>query len=288
MPDTALVVPSNLSHNVPALLDSAKTRFSNLAKLYLVTKVAGQFQATLDAKRRDLDRFLAFYRQLYGHDRPEEWFVSVTKAFLKRLWGQRLAQLPWSASTPPCGIAPAGSIGNSPTSSPWGVPPTGSNRRRNPRPTGKGLTRTEELRLFSAAQMLRVRHGLGTKQGLRNHTLMAVLLGSSLRTFEVLQLDRDQYTSKGFARVQMKGGPVPRFYPRRTRRALRCSELRISGRRLDNSMHCQLRFRILRTFGDGGAQWSWEGFPGAASQAPIGAAHACSSRLPERPPALEG
>ena len=48
-------------------------------------EVAGQSQVTFDAKRRDLQRFLAFYQQLYGYDRSDEWFVSVTKAFLKHL-----------------------------------------------------------------------------------------------------------------------------------------------------------------------------------------------------------
>jgi site-specific recombinase XerD len=92
MPETALVVQSNLSHNVPAAIEATKNRLTDLAKLYLTTEVAGQSQATLDAKHRDLKRFLAFYHQLYGHDRPEEWFVSVTKAFLKQLRGQRFAQ----------------------------------------------------------------------------------------------------------------------------------------------------------------------------------------------------
>jgi hypothetical protein len=91
MPKTALVMPSNLPHNVPTLIQAAKTSLTNLATLYLATEVAGQYQATLDAKRRELDCFLAFYRQLCGHDRPEEWFASVTKAFLKHLLGQRLA-----------------------------------------------------------------------------------------------------------------------------------------------------------------------------------------------------
>ena len=66
MPETALMVPKNLSHNVLAAIETAKTRLTDLATLYLVTEVAGQSQATLDAKRRDLHRFLAFYRQLYG------------------------------------------------------------------------------------------------------------------------------------------------------------------------------------------------------------------------------
>jgi hypothetical protein len=51
MAETALVVPSNLSHNVPAAIEAAKTRLAHLATLYLATEVAGQSQATLDAKR---------------------------------------------------------------------------------------------------------------------------------------------------------------------------------------------------------------------------------------------
>jgi hypothetical protein len=91
LPNTARMLPNNLSHNVPATIEAAKTRLTDLAKLYLVSEVTGQSQVTLDAKRRDLQRFLAFYHQLCGHDRPEEWFVSVTKAFLKQLRGQRFA-----------------------------------------------------------------------------------------------------------------------------------------------------------------------------------------------------
>jgi hypothetical protein len=34
MPETALMVPSNLSHNVPALLDSSENPLTDLAKLY--------------------------------------------------------------------------------------------------------------------------------------------------------------------------------------------------------------------------------------------------------------
>jgi integrase/recombinase XerD len=77
----------------------------------------------------------------------------------------------------------------------------------------KGLTRVEEIRLLSAAQTLRVRSAPGTDQGLRNHALLAVLLGSGLRVSEVLNLDRDQYTGKGFSRVAVKGGGVRDFVP---------------------------------------------------------------------------
>ena len=92
MADTALIVANNLSHNVSVRIEEAKTSLSHLANVYLVTEVAGQAQATVDAKQRDLQRFLTFYQQLYKHDRPDEWFVSVTKAFVKALHQERLAQ----------------------------------------------------------------------------------------------------------------------------------------------------------------------------------------------------
>ena len=92
MADTALIVANNLSHNVVAHIEAAKNSLSHLATVYLVTEVAGQSAATVDAKYRDLQRFLTFYQTLYKHDRPEEWFVSVTKAFLKARQQERLAQ----------------------------------------------------------------------------------------------------------------------------------------------------------------------------------------------------
>ena len=62
-------------------------------------------------------------------------------------------------------------------------------------------------------QKLRVRRGPGTDQGLRNHALFAALLGSGLRVSEVLNLEREQYTGKGFTRVQAKGGVMWDFVP---------------------------------------------------------------------------
>ena len=70
--------------------------------------------------------------------------------------------------------------------------------RRNP-PDGRG------------ADAARAWPGHGTNQGLRNHALLAVLLGSGLRVSEALGLDRAQYTSKGFVRVEVKGGMVRDF-----------------------------------------------------------------------------
>jgi integrase/recombinase XerD len=179
----------NPSHNVSAHIAQAKNSLAELATVYLVTEAAGHSQATLDAKRRDLQRFLSFYQGLYKHDRPEEWFVSVTKAFLKAL--QR----------------------EGPGLFPLGCPTEGVKPPAEPTADWKGLTRLDEIRLTAAAQTLRARPGHGTNQGLRNHALLAVLLGSGLRVSEALGLDRDQYTTKGFERVQVKGSGVRDFVP---------------------------------------------------------------------------
>jgi site-specific recombinase XerD len=213
MAETALVVRSNLSHNVPAAIKAAKTHLTDLATLYLATEVAGQSQATLDAKHRDLHRFLAFYQQLYGHDRPEEWFVSVTKAFLKHLRGQRFAQASLVRIYATVRHFARWLDRKFPSLFPLGGPTDGVKPPAEPTADWKGLTRLEELRLLNAVQTLRVRLGPGTKQGLRNHALLAVLLGSGLCISEVLQLDRDQYTGKGFARVQVKGGQLRDVIP---------------------------------------------------------------------------
>jgi hypothetical protein len=55
-PSERSVVPKNLSHNGPAVIDAAKMSLTDLARLYLVTEVAGQSQATLDAKRPRSER----------------------------------------------------------------------------------------------------------------------------------------------------------------------------------------------------------------------------------------
>ncbi len=208
MPETALILPDNLSHNVSAHIETAKKSLGDLATVYLVTEVAGRSRATLDAKRRDLQRFLAFYQDLYGHDRPQEWFVSVTKAFLTHLQGERLAQASLVRVYATVRHFARWLHRKFPELFPLGCPTDGVKPPAEPTTDWKGLTRVEELRLLSAAQTLRARPGTGTNQGLRNYALLAVLLGSGLRVSESLSLDRDHYTGKGFAKVQVKGGCI--------------------------------------------------------------------------------
>ena len=148
MSDTALMVPDNLSHNVMARLEEAKTRLSDLANVYLVTEVAGQSQATLDAKRRDLQRFLTFYQKLYKHDRPDEWFVSVTKAFLKALQQERLAQASLVRIYATVRHFARWLHRKFPALFPLGCPTDGVKPPAEPTAEWKGLTRVEEIRLL--------------------------------------------------------------------------------------------------------------------------------------------
>jgi integrase/recombinase XerD len=204
-------VVNNLSHNVSVRIEEAKTSLGHLANVYLVTEVAGQSQATVEAKRRDLQRFLTFYQNLYKHDRPDEWFVSVTKAFLKALQQERLAQASLVRIYATVRHFARWLHRKFPALFPLGCPTDGVKPPAEPTADWKGLSRLEELRLLNAVQTMRVHRGTGTDQGLRNHALLAALLGSGLRVSEILNLDRDQYAGKGFTCVQTKGGVMRDF-----------------------------------------------------------------------------
>src|SRR5713101_2502581 len=96
---------------------------------------------------------------------------------------------------------------------PLGCPTDGVKPPEEPEAEWKGLSRAEELRLLNAAQTLRVRPGRGTNQGLRDHVAIALLLGSGLRVSEVLNLNCEQYTGRGFKNVLTKGGRIGDFVP---------------------------------------------------------------------------
>ncbi len=201
-PETSLILPRNPAHNVMARLEQAKHSLAELATVYLVTEAAGHSQATVEAKRRDLQRFFSFYQHLYKHDRPDEWFVSVTKAFLKALQREKLAQASLVRIYATVRHFARWLHRKFPGLFPLGCPTEGVKPPAEPTPDWKGLTRLDEIRLFAAAQTLRARPGHGTNQGMRNHALLAVLLGSGLRVSEALGLDREQYTGKGFTLIQ--------------------------------------------------------------------------------------
>ena len=211
-PKRALVPANNLQHNVPASLAEAKRSLTALADLYFRSQVAGQADATVDAKRRDLGRFLAFYHRLYGHDRPDEWYVAVTREFLKQL--RKAQPAPATVARTYASVRHfARWLHHKVQPFPLGCPTDGIKPPQEPEAEWKGLSRTDELRLLNAAKTLRVRPGRGTSQGVRDHAAIAVLLGSGLRVSELLNINREQYTGRGFTDVVIKGGRVREFVP---------------------------------------------------------------------------
>lgn len=212
MANQGLVPKNNQQHNVPALLDRGRGSLRALAEAYFLIEVAGQSPATIDAKRRDLTRFFQFYAKLYGHDRPEEWYASVTREFLRQT-----ARTGVSEATLARVYASvrhfARWIHFKVRPFPLGSPTDGIKPPREPEPQWKGLSRADELRLLAAAQTFRVRPGRGTNQALRDHAAIAVLLGSGLRVSELLGVRRDQYIGRGLRRVISKGGRIREFVP---------------------------------------------------------------------------
>src|SRR5262249_32575245 len=137
----------------------------------------------------------------------------VTKAFLKALQQEQPAQATLVRIYATVRHFARWLHRKFPTLFPLGCPTDGVKPPAEPTADWKGLTRLEELRVLNAVQTLRVRRGTGTDQGLRNHALLAALLGSGLRVSEILNLAKDQYTGKGFSCVQTKGGVMRNFVP---------------------------------------------------------------------------
>lgn len=196
----------NLEHNVPALRERAKRSLESLIRLYGITQVAGQAEGTIEAKARDLRRFLSFYRDLYGHDDPAEWYPATTREFVKQLQRNRL-------------LAPASIhrvystvrhfarwAHKGPFPFPHGPPTEGVKAPEEPEGEFKGLSRKDQVRLLNAAHTLASKPSRGTRQGVRDLAIVHCLLASALRVSELAGLDVDQYDGRVFTDVLQKGG----------------------------------------------------------------------------------
>jgi site-specific recombinase XerD len=227
MANDALIPVNNLQHKVVApRTRDPQTSLLALAEQYFRTQVAGQADGTVDAKQRDLACFITFYTQLYGHDDRREWYKAVTEAFLKAMARGQVPRPSKRGEAKPQRLSQstiartyatvrhfARWIHKHTAPFPLGCPTDGVKAPEEEEPKWKGLSRLEQLRLLTAAQTLRVRKTHGTHQGVRDHALVATLLGTGLRISELLGMDLVQYTGRGFANVLRKGGHVQKFLP---------------------------------------------------------------------------
>jgi site-specific recombinase XerD len=224
MPKEAPLPAENPGYN--GIARAPHTSLAGLAERYLLTQVASQAESTQDAKRRDLTCFLHFYTQRYGHDNARAWYMSVTEAFVKELAGGQVPRPSTrgeptpkrlSGSTIARTYATVGHfarwIHQHSEPFPSRCPTDGVKLPAEEAPTWQGLSHADQLRLLDAARTLRLRKKRGTDQGLRNHALVATLLGTGLRVSELLALDRTQFSGRGFVNVIRKGAHIQRFVP---------------------------------------------------------------------------
>ena len=206
MAEPPALFESNSGHNVPALRARAKSDLVDLIRLYGQVQVAGQAENTIAAKARDLARFADFYRDLYGHTDPAEWYPSVTREFVKRLQRDRR----FSDATVHRVYSTVRHFARwahqHAFEFPHGCPTDGVKPPPAPDADWKGLERKDELRLLNAARTLEQRPGRGSNQGARDLALIHCLLGTGLRVSELLALDLEQYDGRAFQRVPQKGG----------------------------------------------------------------------------------
>ena len=225
--EETLLPAKNPGYNgVASVARDPHTSLTALAERYFLTQVAGQAEGTQDAKRRDLACYLHFYTQRYRHDDARQWYKAVTEAFVKELARGQVPRPSKLGKPTPKRLSPstiartyatvrhfARWIHQHSAPFPSGCPTDGVTPPAEEASQWKGISRADQLRLLNAAKTLRLRKGRGTDQSLRNHALLATLLGTGLRVSELLALDRTQVSGRGFVNVLRKGAHLQRFVP---------------------------------------------------------------------------
>ncbi|MEM6704233.1 MAG: hypothetical protein AAF690_16065 [Acidobacteriota bacterium] len=145
----------------------------------------------MEAKRRDLEHFFFCFQGTFGHLRPEDWYVSVTREYLKLLARDRsVAQ--WTCVRRYNTLRAFARWANKalePSPFPLGSPVEGVRAPEEPEANWKGLSQKEELRLLAAARNLERMTHRGPDQSVRNTALLYALLGTGLGISELLRCE---------------------------------------------------------------------------------------------------
>jgi integrase/recombinase XerD len=177
---------------------------------------------TFQAKKRDLQAFLDYFRQVSLSNNPDHWTPSVTKAFQKSLGRGDERKKPSTINRVLATLRHCSTwIGRQ---RPFlaGDPCKGVSDLRLDEPSWKGLSDIEVTRLRSAGEQLLKLKPAKHQQAVRDYALFLVLLHTGLRVSELLALNLDQYEGKHFCGVERKGNKVSSqvFLPKEAREAL--------------------------------------------------------------------
>jgi integrase/recombinase XerD len=198
--------------------------------LYMELEAAAGSENTVEAKRRDLGRFLEYFGEAVGGDHIDDWTRSLTAGYLKHL--QRVRRL--GPTTVNRALATLRHCAN------WihqrrpflaGNPCHRISDLHTDAPEWKGLTDMEVTRLKAAAEQLLHLKSRRNQNPLRDRAIFLILLHTGLRVSELLALDLGQYRGKHFHTVRRKGKTVTRktFLAQEAREALDCYLVDVRG-----------------------------------------------------------
>jgi integrase/recombinase XerD len=212
-----LPLPINAEALLPASEQESLVAWMNL---YIGLEAGASSDNTFKAKRRDLECFLAYFRETIGSDHPDQWTRSLTSSFLKLL--ERTGKKATTVNRILATIRHAASWIHRKRPFLAGNPTGRIAEFRVDDPEWKGLTDQEVTRLRCAAEQLLHLKGRLDQNPLRDYAIFLVLLHTGLRVSELLSLDLDQYQGKHFQNVKRKGRKVSRhvFLAKEPREAL--------------------------------------------------------------------
>lgn len=159
---------------------------------------------TLQAKRRDLTQFLAYFSATERSDNPDLWTKKVTKSFLEHLASDG-ARRPTTLNRVLSSLRQCAAWIDARRPFASGNPASGIRDEVVDEPTWKGLTKHEVAALRASMKDLTKRSGKN-QCPLRDHAMVLTLLATGLRVTELLRLDRQQYDGHAFLNVERKGG----------------------------------------------------------------------------------
>jgi integrase/recombinase XerD len=206
------------ARRAPALTPRNPKSLTAWANLYVSVHVVGAPLKTQEAKRRDLQAFLAWFSTEVGHDQVDGWTPAVSRAFLSAMRG-RVSEVTGRVLSPTTVnrvLATVRHFGR------WlhaqrplvaGNPLEGVRGVQVDSPSWNGLTDRQIMRLRAACEQ-RVKVCTRADQDpLLEAAVFHVLLHTGLREFELAGLDREQYHHRGFHQVQRKGSRVTKKVP---------------------------------------------------------------------------
>ena len=189
--------------------------------LYMSLEAAAGSENTLEAKRRDLGRFLQFFGEAVGGDHLDDWTRSLTTGYLKHL--QRVARLgPTTINRALATLRHCAKWIHRRRPFLAGNPCQRISDLRTDAPEWKGLSDMEVTRLKAAGEQLLHLKSRRNQNPQRDRAIFLALLHTALRISELLALDLDQYRGKHFHNVRRKGRTVTRktFLAQEAREAL--------------------------------------------------------------------